>query len=183
MNPPAEELTTDRCWAVTIQSAFGRALARAPKTRPPAGGRRSPRPVFASSRAMASGCMDAAERLSARLGPRLAGESGRTAIPRSLCGGTALKSSHESLAVRWRTNPRHGPRDRKNEYPGAWAQRPQQEPGEFQRNPVDPPTARGRRAQRRPRRIRTRTRSSKSTGAPGEYGTCPRCHRRSRQSG
>jgi hypothetical protein len=41
--------------AATIQSAEDRALARAPKTRPPAGGRRSHRSVFACSRTMASG--------------------------------------------------------------------------------------------------------------------------------
>ena len=41
--------------AVTIQSAVRRALARVPKTRPPAGGPRSHRSVFVGSRTLASG--------------------------------------------------------------------------------------------------------------------------------
>lgn len=41
--------------AATIQSAEDRALARTPKRRPPAGGRRSHRSVFACSRTLASG--------------------------------------------------------------------------------------------------------------------------------
>jgi len=62
--------------AGTIQSAAGRALARAPKTRPPAGGRRSHPSGFE--------CASPSPRI--RLPPRSSGLSARSAPPRPTAG-------------------------------------------------------------------------------------------------